>query len=68
MKREPLSRRAVQLTDTRILHDSTRVISQHLTLHAEGYCCQSKDLWQILLTAAAREGSCRGNGRAFHSH
>jgi hypothetical protein len=57
MKREPLSRRAVQLTDTRILHDSTSLISQQLSLHAEGYSCHSSDLWQVLLTAAARQST-----------
>lgn len=57
MKRKPLFQRSVLLTDTRILHDSTSVISQHLTLHADGYCCHSKDLWQVLLTAAARHST-----------
>jgi putative transposase len=57
MKRQPLFRRSVQLTDARILHDSTSLISQQFSLHAEGYSCRSSDLWQILLTAAARKST-----------
>ncbi len=31
------------------------MLEQHFDLSAEGYLCQTKDLWQVLLTAAARQ-------------
>lgn len=57
MKRKPLFRRSVQLTDAQILQESTSLLSQHLSLHAEGYCCRSTDLWQVLVSAAARRST-----------
>jgi hypothetical protein len=42
------------LTDACTLEFTLDTLSQHFELHAAGYCCQTRDLWQVLLTAAAR--------------
>lgn len=44
-----------QLTDERTLEITKAVLAQHFDLSAEGYVCQTADLWQVLLTAAARQ-------------
>ena len=44
-----------KLTDQRTLEITQTVLAQHLDLSAEGYLCQTSDLWQVLLTAAARQ-------------
>jgi putative transposase len=42
------------LTDQQTLHDTMTVGQQHIPLTANGYRCQSGDLWRLLLAAAAR--------------
>jgi hypothetical protein len=55
MMREPTSSQPVCLTDQQTLHDTLLVGQQHLPLYANGYRCQTDDLWRILLAAAARK-------------
>ncbi len=42
------------LTDRCTLEFTLDTLSQHFDLHAAGYRCQTRDLWFVLLTAAAR--------------
>lgn len=44
-----------KLTDQRTLEITQEVLGQHLDLSAAGYVCQTADLWQVLLSAAARQ-------------
>ena len=44
-----------KLTDQRTLEITQAVLEQHFDLSAEGYLCHTSDLWQVLLTAAARQ-------------
>jgi putative transposase len=55
--REPTSDRPIQLTDQRTLHDTITVLRHHLPLTADGYRCQTADVWRILLGAAARRST-----------
>jgi putative transposase len=55
--REPTSHRPIHLTDQRTLHDTMTVLCDHLSLTADGYRCQTADLWRILLAAAARRST-----------
>ena len=52
--REPTPSCSIHLTDQQTLHDTMIVAEQHIPLSANGYRCQTDDLWRILLTAAAR--------------
>ena len=45
---------AEPLTDARTLEFTVDVLEQHFDLQATGYCCQTRDLWQVLVAAAAR--------------
>jgi putative transposase len=54
MMREPTSAQSIQLTDQQTLHDTMIVARQHIPLTANGYRCQTDDLWRLLLAAAAR--------------
>jgi hypothetical protein len=54
MMREPTSAQPIRLTDQQTLHDTMIVARQHIPLTANGYRCQTSDLWRLLLTAAAR--------------
>lgn len=49
------SKQPDKLTDQRTLEITQAVLAQHFDLSAEGYVCQTADLWQVLLTAAARQ-------------
>jgi hypothetical protein len=66
--REPTSSQSICLTDQQTLHDSILVGQQHIPLHADGYRCQTDDLWRILHPAAARkttiEATCADLERA----
>jgi putative transposase len=54
MMREPTPAQSIQLTDQQTLHD-TMIVGQHyIPLTANGYRCQTADLWRLLLAAAAR--------------
>jgi putative transposase len=44
-----------KLTDQRTLEITKAVLEQHFDLSAAGYLCHTSDLWQVLLTAAARQ-------------
>lgn len=44
-----------QLTDRKTLEVTMAVLSQHFDLSAEGYLCQTADLWRVLVLAAARQ-------------
>jgi hypothetical protein len=52
--REPTSSQPLQLTDQQTLHDTMLIGREHIPLSANGYRCQTDDLWRILLAAAAR--------------
>ena len=52
--REPTSVQSICLTDQQTLHDTMIVGQQHIPLTANGYRCQTADLWRLLLAAAAR--------------
>jgi hypothetical protein len=52
--REPTSRQPSQLTDQQTLHDTMTIAQRYIPLSADGYRCQSDDLWRVLLAAAAR--------------
>jgi hypothetical protein len=54
MMREPTPGQSIGLTDQQTLHDSMIKGRQHIALTADGYRCQTDDLWRILLAAAAR--------------
>ena len=66
--REPTPSRPIHLTDQQTLHDTMTVGQQHILLTANGYRCQTDDLWRILLAAAARhttiEAACTDLERA----
>jgi len=44
-----------KLTDRATLADTIAVLEQHFDLSADGYLCQTRDLYQILVLAAARQ-------------
>lgn len=52
------------LTDQTTLNSTIKVLEQYFNLSADGYLCQTRDLYQILVTAAARrstiEATCHG--------
>ncbi len=50
----PTARRPIRLTDQHTLHDTMTVLRQHVPLTADGYHCQTDDLWRLLVGAAAR--------------
>lgn len=52
--REPTSSQPIELTDQQTLHDTMLIGREHIQLSADGYRCQTDDLWRILLAAAAR--------------
>ena len=52
--REPTPAQAIRLTDQQTLHDTMIVGQQYIPLTANGYRCQTADLWRLLLAAAAR--------------
>jgi len=52
--REPTPAQSIRLTDQQTLHDTMIVARQHIPLTANGYRCQTDDLWRLLLAAAAR--------------
>jgi Transposase DDE domain len=68
MMREPTPGQPIQLTDQQTLHDTMLIGRQHIPLSANGYRCQTDDLWRILLAAAARgtmiEAACADLERA----
>ena len=49
----PTAPRPIQLTDQHTLHDTIGILRQHVPLTADGYRCQTDDLWRLLLGAAA---------------
>ena len=55
--REPTSAQSVGLTDRQTLHDTMTIARQHIPLTANGYRCQTNDLWRLLLAAAARRST-----------
>jgi len=54
MMREPTPAQSIQLTDQQTLHNTMIVARRHIPLTANGYRCQTGDLWRLLLAAAAR--------------
>lgn len=50
----PTPRRPIRLTDQHTLHDTMTVLRRHIPLTADGYRCQTDDLWRLLVGAAAR--------------
>lgn len=51
---EPTPAPSICLTDQQTLHDTMIVGKHHIPLTANGYRCQTDDLWRLLLAAAAR--------------
>ena len=52
--REPTPCQSIRLADQQTLHDTMIVARRHIPLTANGYRCQTADLWRLLLAAAAR--------------
>ena len=52
--REPTPTQSIGLTDQQTLHDTMIAAQQHIPLTANGYRCQTADVWRLLLAAAAR--------------
>jgi hypothetical protein len=46
---------SVRLTDRSTLNCTIAVLEQHFDLSADGYLCQTRDLWQVLIAVAARQ-------------
>jgi|GEM_PF-6637692 len=44
-----------KLTDRRTLEFTIAVLEQYFDLSAEGYICQTRELYNVLVTAAARQ-------------
>jgi hypothetical protein len=42
------------LTDASTLEFTVHVLTQHFDVQASGYCCQTHDLWHVLVAAAAQ--------------
>lgn len=42
------------LTDQNTLEFTVQVLTQHFEVQATGYCCQTRDLWHVLVAAAAQ--------------
>ena len=55
--REPPPAQTIRLTDQQTLHDTMIVGQQYIPLTANGYRCQTADLWRLLLAAAARRST-----------
>src|SRR5436190_4475017 len=72
MMREPTPCQSIWLTDQQTLHDIMNIGQQHIPLIANGYRCQTDDLWRILLAAAARhttiEATCADLVGAPHAN
>ena len=66
--REPTPAQSIHLTDQQTLHATMIVARRHIPLTANGYRCQTGDLWRLLLAAAARrttiESACADLERA----
>jgi putative transposase len=45
------------LTDKKVLSEAQSMLSEHLELEANGYKCQTADLYQVLLGVAANRGT-----------
>jgi len=57
MMRKPTPAQSIRLTDQQTLHDTMIVARRHIPLTANGYRCQTADLWRLLLAAAARHST-----------
>lgn len=55
--RGPTPAQSIRLTDQQTLHDTMIVARHHIPLTANGYRCQTSDLWRLLLAAAARRST-----------
>ncbi len=51
------STRPDKLTDQATLNSTISVLMRHFALSAQGYCCQTADIYRILVTAAATHSS-----------
>ena len=64
--------RATALTDQNTLEFTVQVLTQHFQVQATGYCCHTRDLWQVLVAAAAHgstiEATCNDLLEAPHSN
>jgi hypothetical protein len=61
-----------ELTDQSTLEFTVQVLTQHFDVQASGYCCQTRDLWHVLVAAAAQgstiEATCHELPAAPHSN
>lgn len=55
--RKPTPAQSIGLTDQQTLHDTMIIARRHIPLTANGYRCQTGDLWRLLLAASARHSS-----------
>jgi len=47
----------VRLTDRSTLNSTIEVLEQNFDLSADGYLCQTRDLWQVLVAVCARQST-----------
>ncbi len=52
-----------KLTDRYTLDCTTRMLSEHFTLQADGYVCDTTDVWRIAVAAAARRSTIEATSR-----
>jgi putative transposase len=45
------------LTDRNTLEFTVQTLTDHFDLQAQGYCCQTRDLWQVVVAAAAQRST-----------
>ena len=55
----------VQLTDRSTLNCIIGVLEKHFDLSAEGYFCQTRDLWQVLVAVCARQSTIESTCNDF---
>nr|MBS0020684.1 hypothetical protein [Gammaproteobacteria bacterium] len=62
----------LQLTDQKVLHYTEELLEAHLPLAADGYCCTTADLLDVLLGVAVNQGTveavaAKPVGKVHHS-
>lgn len=64
-KSAPVRQPEPKLTDQRTLDCTIDVLSQHFALKAEGYVCQTADVWRVVTAAAARQSTIEAMTRVL---
>lgn len=52
---EPLQKRPVHWTSQQILDHTLSLLQENIPLQAQGYCCETEDLFRVLLKAASEQ-------------